>query len=46
MNTEDDINLVAALAQEVEITDSINWDMLNLSYEQMYGTLDLIWLGQ
>ena len=33
-------------AQEVEITDSINWDMLNLSYEQMYGTLDLIWLGQ
>ena len=46
MNTEDDINLVAALAQEVEITDSINWDMLNLSYEQMYGTLGLIWLGQ
>ena len=33
-------------AQEVEITDPINWDMLNLSYEQMYGTLDLIWLGQ
>ena len=33
MNTEDGVKLVAALAQEVEITDSINWDTLNLSRE-------------
>ena len=36
MNTEDDVKLVAALAQEVEITDPINWDNLNLAPEQAY----------
>lgn len=36
MNTEDDVKLIAALAQEVEITDPIDWDTLNLAPEQAY----------
>ena len=36
MNTEDDVMLIAALAQEVEITDPIDWDTLNLDREQAY----------
>lgn len=46
MNTEDDVKLIAALTREVEIIDFINWDTLNLSREQAYGTLGLAWLGQ
>lgn len=36
MNTEDDVKLIAALAQEVEITDPIDWNTLNLVPEQAY----------
>ena len=39
MNTEDDAKLIAALAQEVEITDPIDWDNLNLSKDQVYGMM-------
>jgi hypothetical protein len=36
MNTEEDVALIAALAQEVEITDPIDWDTLSLDPEQAY----------
>lgn len=39
MNTENDVKLIAALAREVEITDPINWDNLNLSRDQVYGMM-------
>jgi hypothetical protein len=39
MNTEDDVKLIAALAREVEITDPIDWDNLNLSRDQVYGMM-------
>ena len=39
MNTEEDVKLIAALAREVEITDPIDWDNLNLSRDQVYGMM-------
>ena len=39
MNTEEDVKLIAALAREVEITDPIEWDDLNLSKDQVYGMM-------
>ena len=39
MNTEHDVKLIAALAREVEVTDPINWDNLNLSPEQAYSMM-------